>query len=112
MTFSPEKGGWISPDRGASPTHEGNRNVLPADYVPPENPYLPKFDHEFGESAAWDVGSCERRCDGDRVTEYVKASDMALHARSRQPRPGCQPAAIQCETSPCPAKVHGPRSHA
>lgn len=75
MTFSPEKGGWISPDRGASPTHEGNRNVLPADYVPPENPYLPKFDHEFGESAAWDVGSCERRCDGDRVTEYVKASD-------------------------------------
>ena len=75
MIYSPQLGGWVSKDRGASPTHEGNRNVLPADYVPPENPYAPRFDHEYGESAAWDVGSCERRVDGDRVTEYVKASD-------------------------------------
>lgn len=93
MVYSPQHGGWVSKDRGASPTHQGNRNVLPADYVPPENPYAPRFEHEYGESAAWDVGSCERRVDGDRVTEYVKASDWLYMRGAGERGPDVNPLA-------------------
>jgi len=84
MVYSAQMGGWVRPrspsPEAARPEASGNRNVLPKGYVPPENPFAPTFANEFGESAAWDVGSCERRVDGDRVTEYVKASDW-LHMR-------------------------------